>query len=177
MHIIIDGCDGCGKSTLVDKLVKEYNLDKVIMTKEGWKEKSSYIQKSSLDNVVSDRSFISEYVYSNVYKRQSKITDTVFDDLVSLYTISTNPWLIIVLNASVDTILERVNKRGIDEESKAEVEKKVERYEKTGMLLQKLARKYVLYLDTTDLSEIDVFNKVKEFIDKKKSLYRPVMWA
>lgn len=166
MHIIIDGCDGCGKTTLVDRLVKEYKLDKVVMTREGWKDVQSYEQKCLLDNVVSDRSFISEYVYSNVYSRESKINPQVFVDLFKKYTSSQiNPWLIIILNGSVDTIMERVNKRGTDEEIRIEVENKVERYESVGKRLQLMDNKHVLYLDTTYLSELGVFNKVKGFID------------
>ena len=167
MRIIVDGCDGCGKSTLVDKLVKEYNLDKVVMTREGWKAKESYIQKSQLDNVVSDRSFISEYVYANVYDRQTEINHQVFVNLFTQYISQKDPWYFILLTADVDTILDRVNKRGIDIEQRREVEDKVERYSYTGKRLQDIDNEHVLYLNTTDLSEIDVFNKVKEFLNER----------
>ena len=74
-------------------------------------------------------------------------------------------WVIIILNGSVDTIMERVNKRGTDEEIRIEVENKIERYESVGKRLQLMDNKHVLYLDTTYLSELGVFNKVKGFID------------
>ena len=61
--------------------------------------------------------------------------------------------------------MERVNKRGTDEEIRIEVENKVERYESVGKRLQLMDNKHVLYLDTTYLSELGVFNKVKGFID------------
>ena len=169
MHIIIDGCDGCGKTTMTNRLVKEYNLDKVIMTKYGWKAVESYIEKAGLNNVVSDRSFISEYVYSQVYGRESEITNQVFDKLITLYESQKEPWIFVILNANVNVILNRVEKRGIDNEVKEEVEKKIEMYDNVAKKLLNLNNGNVMYIDTSDLSEIGVFHKIKEFINGKQS--------
>lgn len=164
MHIIVDGCDGCGKTTLTDRLAKEYNLDKVIMTRYGWKEFQSYYQKASLENVVSDRSFISERVYSKLYNRKSSITQDLFDALVSLYyNISPEPWLFVILTANVDTVMNRIAQRGIDTETKEEVIRKIELY---LSVYEDFKTDNILYLDTTNLTEDDVFNKVKEFINE-----------
>lgn len=165
MHIIIDGCDGCGKTTMTNRLVKEYNLDKVIMTKYGWKAVKSYTEKAFLNNVVSDRSFISEYVYSKVYGRESEITDYVFDTLVALYATQEEPWIFVILNANVDVIMNRVEKRGIDNEVREEVEKKIEMYDKVAKKLLSLKNGKVMYIDTSDLTEVNVFHKIKEFIN------------
>ena len=165
MHIIIDGCDGCGKTTMTNRLVKEYSLDKVIMTKFGWKALESYTQKAFLDNVVSDRSFISEYVYSKVYGRESAITDEIFDRLVTLYETQPEPWFFVILNANADTIISRVEKRGIDNEVREEVEKKIRAYDEVAKKLLNLDNGRIMYIDTTDLSEVNVFHKIKEFIN------------
>lgn len=164
MRIAIDGCDGCGKTTLGDRLVKRFKLDKVTMTKEGWKDIESYTQKKDLDNIVSDRSFVSEYVYSRVYNRDSQITDVVFDLLCRLYFNNDNPWLFFILTADVDTILDRVNKRGIDEEKKDEVARKRYVYD---VALRPYVDKYptsIFVIDTTNKTEDEVFNEVCELI-------------
>ncbi len=162
MHIIIDGCDGCGKTTLTDKLAKQFSLDKIIMTRYGWKDFQSYYQKAALDNVVSDRSFISERVYSKLYNRQSSITKELYDALLSLYyKIPPQPWLFVILTASADTIMKRIEQRGVDTETRNEIMRKIELY---LSIYEEFKTDNILYLDTTVMTEDDVFNKVKEFV-------------
>lgn len=164
MRIAIDGCDGCGKTTLVDKLVKRFKLDKVTMTKEGWKDIDSYLQKKDLNHIVSDRSFISEYVYSRVYDRDTQITEDVFNLFCRLYCDNDNPWLFFILTADVDTIMSRVNKRGIDEEKKDEIARKRYCYD---IAMRNNLDKYptsIFVIDTSNKTEQEVFNEVCDLI-------------
>lgn len=164
MRIVIDGCDGCGKTTLVDKLVNRFGLDKVTMTKPGWKDIESYIQKKDLEQIVSDRSFISEFVYSRVYERDTQITPAVFELLCRLYCDNDHPWLFFILTADVKTIMDRVNKRGTDTEVEYEIARKRYTYE---VSVKDYVDKYptsFFIIDTTNKTETEVYNEVCELI-------------
>ena len=66
MRIIIEGCDGVGKSTLALSLAKKYKCDIIHMTAWSPKVLSSYINRLKNKNIILDRSFISEVVYSKI---------------------------------------------------------------------------------------------------------------
>jgi thymidylate kinase len=105
MKIIIDGCDGTGKTTLIEKLADHYNCDVVRMMRNGSKEyfdyKSKYIE---IENVIFDRSFMSEVVYSKVFNRTCRLAEfsfrSLFDVIKDIPTI--------ILDCDPETIRERL---------------------------------------------------------------------
>lgn len=104
--IIIEGIDGTGKTTLVNNLLKKnYTLVKQDFNNESHYNKYVNIIKSSNNNSVSDRSFISEMVYGKVLTNTTKLSEEEFDNLIKLY--SEYKTRIIYLYASKNVLLRR----------------------------------------------------------------------
>lgn len=104
--IIIEGIDGTGKTTLVNDLLgKNYKLVKQDFNNASHYNKYVNIIKSSNNNSVSDRSFISEMVYGKVLTGTTKLSEEEFDNLIKLY--SEYKTRIIYLYASKEILLKR----------------------------------------------------------------------
>ena len=101
MKIIVEGHDAAGKTTLINKLKEHYNISNVIHLTNKM-DRSFNFYKSKLlkhrDNVIFDRQFISEFVYSNALKRDTEITHEKLDKLFE-YTKFTD-YVIIICETS-----------------------------------------------------------------------------
>lgn len=106
MKIIIEGCDGTGKSTLAKKLAKHYNLDVVHMTNKDPKDFNFYKETMRKENVVFDRHFMGEMIYPNIFKRPGELSEKQYKDL--LYLAKTNYVVILVLVANKSIIETRL---------------------------------------------------------------------
>lgn len=87
----------------------------MVMTEKGSKKFEDYIAKSKLDNIISDRSFLSEIVYSLVFDRDQRISLSQCEDLIKEYR--ENGWKFIILDASKECLVRRLNIRGDEDES------------------------------------------------------------
>ena len=116
MRIIVEGPDGAGKSTLVRKLADHFKCDILAMTEKGSKEKRDYLDKATLDNIVSDRSFLSEMVYTQVFERENPISVQEYEALIKHYL--SHGWIFLILDASAKALTERLNLRGDEDEYK-----------------------------------------------------------
>lgn len=114
MKILVDGVDGVGKTTLINVLADEFHCDVLHMTKNGSKRYMDYWDKSFLNNVVLDRSFFSEVVYSKVFNRQTELSAKRVNTLVNRY--KHDKWRMIFLTAETSELLKRLNLRGDEEE-------------------------------------------------------------
>ena len=104
--IIIEGIDGSGKTTLVNDLLgKNHELVKQAFNNESHYNKYVNIIKSSNNNSVSDRSFISEMVHGKVLTGNTKLSEEEFNNLIKLY--SKYKTKIIYLYASKEILLKR----------------------------------------------------------------------
>ena len=160
MRIVIDSADGCGKSSLIEKLCDEYGTDVLHLTKPGYKQPIGYVEKAALSNMILDRGFTSEYVYSNYYSRPSEITKEVFENLLFLYR-KIYGWNIIFLYCKPEVAKERIEQRGIDSEP-------LEKLEAINMLYKTLSVDYdIPIIDTSDLTKEQVFEKAKELINER----------
>lgn len=110
MRIALDGCDGTGKTTISEKLANTFGCNIVRLTNGGDRTLNAYRQLMSCDNVVHDRTFLSEIIYPKYFGRKgrldSKIILTLFE-LFDIYDIK-----LFILTAKPETILERIGKRG-----------------------------------------------------------------
>lgn len=95
MRIIIEGVDRVGKSTLVKKLEKIFNLDRLHFTKEDPRNYRFYYQTILKNNVVFDRHFISEYIYTKVLKRSNKLPEESFQKLLT-HAFNNNVYIIVL---------------------------------------------------------------------------------
>lgn len=116
MRIAIDGPDGAGKTTLVKKLADQFGCDILHMTEKGSKDFFDYVDKAKLKYVISDRSFLSEFVYSKVFDRPSKLSRYEYKCLLDYYW--HEGWQIIILNANPNCLMSRLNLRGDEDKCK-----------------------------------------------------------
>lgn len=108
--LILEGPDGSGKSTLASALSKQFNLNIIKMTAYGSQDKDEYIQKLQCDNVVLDRSWISESIYADIFGRNLRISEKDCNHLNKYCTLNNIP--VIILLPSIDVIKTRLNVRG-----------------------------------------------------------------
>lgn len=87
MVFILEGCDKCGKSTLADKLVKEFNavyLKFSAPKRPAFKEYSDCLDMLQVNrHYVLDRFCYGELIYGPLYRKKSQLT---LDDLRYLET-------------------------------------------------------------------------------------------
>lgn len=159
MRAIIDSSDGCGKSTLIEKLCNEYKTDTIHLTKPGCKLPTGYAEKAVLNNIIMDRGFTSEYIYATYFKRPTLVDKKEFENLLHLYR-NTYGWKIIFLCCDPKVLEKRINDRGIDSE-------KLEKLQAVDMLYRTVAAVYdIPIIDTTNLTPDQVFEKAKEIINE-----------
>lgn len=112
MRIYLDGCDGTGKSTLADKLCRRFRLDKFCLTKDSEKSVRRYLEIRKTDNVVYDRTFLSEIVYPKVFHRKEWMTEYDKEILLYHYLKLEPDDIFIILTARNNDIKERILSRG-----------------------------------------------------------------
>lgn len=73
MRILIDGCDGTGKTSVAEKLANRLNCDIIRLTHNGNGSFRKYMEVMIPENMVHDRTFISELIYPKYFGRKSKL--------------------------------------------------------------------------------------------------------
>lgn len=153
MRLVIEGPDGSGKTTLVAKLADHYNLNKVVFHRSAPKSFNDYMQYLKLKNVILERSFISEMIYPEIFKRKHILHSKEYNALLKQYN---DDCIIIMLNADPNTLLARLLKRGDEEE----------------VVLNKIttiSKKYSAIAKTLNVPEFDIENldEIIKYIDEK----------
>lgn len=74
MKIILEGCDGTGKTTLAKILANKYELDICHCTQYDASDFNFYKQTLRKDNVVWDRHTLGELIYPEIFERKRNIT-------------------------------------------------------------------------------------------------------
>ncbi len=111
--IILEGCDGVGKTTLANLLIHRgykslhFNYDPHLSIKEKYQR---ILSKDYGDNIVLDRSFISEMVYGPLKRGYSRLSDQDFSELLQL--LNKRGGRVVLLDATPETIYNRIQKRG-----------------------------------------------------------------
>lgn len=154
MRIFLDGADGVGKTTLSNYLAEHFKMDKFCLTKNSEKSISRYIEIRSIDNVIYDRTFLSEMVYPKIFKRKSLLSESDIKMLLKIYKKD----IFIILTADIKDIRKRILERG------NEYEEVINQIELINESYLKIAKKYNLsLLNTTYLS----LNDIKNVIERK----------
>lgn len=110
MRIFLDGCDGTGKTSLADYISEYFKIDKFCLTKDSEKSISRYLDIIKIDNVVFDRTFISEMVYPKVFNREKWMTADDVEYLLANYLFK-NPDSkdkFIILTSDLEDIYNRI---------------------------------------------------------------------
>lgn len=110
MRILIDGCDGTGKTTISEKLANKLGCNIIRLTYSGDRSEQAYIELMECENVVHDRTFLSEIIYPKYFGRESRLDKNIVPSLLNF--IERNKVKVFILTAKPETILERIDKRG-----------------------------------------------------------------
>lgn len=110
MPIIIEGPDGAGKSTLAKSLAGALDMNILKMTANGGQSMPEYVQKLKCDGIIIDRCWVSEQVYSDLFKREPRIDNADAESLTELCGLIGVP--IIVLLPPLHVVISRLNERG-----------------------------------------------------------------
>lgn len=110
MPIIIEGPDGAGKSTLAKSLAGALDMNILKMTANGGQSVPEYVQKLACDGVIIDRCWVSEQVYSDLFKRKPRIDNDDAETLTEFCGLAGIP--IIVLLPPLHVVISRLNERG-----------------------------------------------------------------
>lgn len=110
MKIILEGCDGTGKTTLAKLLANKYGLDICHCTQHDPGDYEFYRQTLRKGNVVWDRHTIGELIYPNIFGRKQKIGGE--DARLLMHYAKEEGVKVFVLTADKDTIRRRLNERG-----------------------------------------------------------------
>lgn len=113
-RIIIEGCDGTGKTTLAKILANEYGLDYCHCTASDPGDYSFYLNTARKDNTVWDRHTIGELIYPEIFDRPPQIS--IEDARLALAYAREQGAKIFVLTTDMDVIRDRLNKRGGENE-------------------------------------------------------------
>lgn len=110
MKIILEGCDGTGKTTLAKILAEKYGLDICHCTQHDAADYDFYRQTLKKENVVWDRHTLGELIYPRIFNRKPQI-GTEHARLIMHYA-KKGGVKVFVLTATNATIYERLNNRG-----------------------------------------------------------------
>ena len=110
MRVIVEGVDGAGKTSVSELLANELKCNIVRLTKNGNRAISSYEYLMSAEDVVHDRSFMSELIYHKYFHTQSAVSDEGAAYLWNL--IEKLDLRVFVLTADYDEICKRFSARG-----------------------------------------------------------------
>lgn len=106
MKIILEGCDGTGKTTLAKLLAEKYNLDICHCTADDPSDFDFYKNTARKENVIWDRHTIGELIYSKVFDRKCRIGSE--DARIALAYARENGGKVFVLTANIEDITERL---------------------------------------------------------------------
>ena len=98
MRIIVDGPNNVGKSTFISTMNKYLNLKEVKCSDHSKISRDYFIDVLNRNNVILDRGPISELVYSSIYNRESNLTVSDTDTILSRCMFNSDDLYIILLS-------------------------------------------------------------------------------
>ena len=158
MRVLIDGVDGTGKTSVCEKLANKLGCNIVRLTHDGDRNFRAYSEAIIPDNMVHDRTFLSEIIYPKNFGRASRLMDRSIPALYQL--IEQYDAKVFILTADNDEIVRRLNLRGdefIDDFEKI----KGINYDYIQIAL---IQNYVL-IDTTNKTIDEVVEEIRRYLD------------
>lgn len=155
MKIILEGCDGTGKTTLAKILADRYGLDICHCTQDDPGDYEFYRQTLRKENVIWDRHTLGELVYPRVFGRKPKIGPE--DARLLMHYAKESDVKVFVLTTDIESIHNRIDARG-DEDIRVHDN------------LAEINRKFRLYatefripiIDTSKMTLKEIFNLIEE---------------
>lgn len=169
-HIIVDGPDAVGKSTLGDFLNKKYNIGSVhsdASCKNDFEYHNNLLDCST--STFYDRFMAGEYVYPKLYNRNAKLTVTEMEKLFNKI-IDTNSLYIIMNTSDVDILIRRLAERKEFNYFK-EIKPQVQLFKDFAFIFELYFDKYdnFIYFDINQNNAYDrLYELVSNFIERNK---------
>lgn len=166
-HIIVDGPDAVGKSTLADFVKKNWNMESV---HSDAKCKNDFDYHSELldenESMFYDRFMAGEYVYPKLYGRDAKLT---ISEMTKLFDkiIETNSLYIIMNTTDTDILIKRLVDRKEFNYLK-EIQPQVELFRDFAYIFEDYFEKYdnFIYFDINQDNAYDIlYDKVTKFVE------------
>lgn len=158
--IIIEGCDGTGKTTLIKKLKSFYGIDSIRLTYRDPKDFNFYYRLLEKTDCIFDRNFLSEVVYADIFNRKCELNTELVELLINKVHKLKIP--IFILDTDLDTICKRLLQRGDEEE---EVLTNITIIKKRFIELAQLYN--IEVIDTTKVSFKEIIKKIQKEVNKK----------
>lgn len=154
MKIILEGCDGTGKTTLAKILAEKYGLDVCHCTQHDAKDYDFYRQTLRKENVVWDRHTIGELIYPKVFGRKQDIGTE--DARLIMHYAKEEDVKVFVLTCDPEIIKKRLLGRGTEDY------RIIKNYEKINHLFKFYARQFgIPVIDTTKMTLQEIFDLVE----------------
>ena len=169
-HIIVDGPDAVGKTTLSDYICKKYNLETKHSTADDPND-FDYHKNMLMDfnSKFYDRFFAGEYVYPKLYDRKPKLSITEIETLCKLI-VETNSLYIIMNTSDVDILIRRLIERKEFNYFK-EIGPQVQLFKEFAYIFESFFDKYdnFIYFDINQENAYDkLYEKIDKFIERYK---------
>lgn len=157
MRIMIDGVDGAGKSSVCEKLANKFGCNIIRLTYGGDRSIAAYYEMMKCDNVVHDRTFMSEVIYPKYFERKSRLN---LDEIPFLFEMSKRfDAKMFILTASSQTIQNRIRERG------DEYIKDIDKFTEINLDYLNYAREHdICIIDTTDKTIDEVVEEIGGYL-------------
>lgn len=155
MKVILEGCDGTGKTTLAKLLAERYGLDICHCTQHDPADYDFYRQTLRKENVVWDRHTLGELIYPDVFGRTPKLSPVEAEKLMKIA--KDEGVKMFILSTDIETIKSRLESRG------TESEKILNRIKDIDASFRWLGRMFSIpVIDTSSMTLNDIYNLMEE---------------
>lgn len=155
MRIVLEGCDGTGKTTLAKILADKYGLDICHCTQYDAADYDFYRQTLRKDNVIWDRHTLGELIYPYIFDRKPQIGTE--DARLVMHYAKEEGVRVFVLTADDDIIRRRLLERG------GEHQAIWENIEHINSQFKFYAEEFhIPIIDTSRMTLAEIFNLIEE---------------
>lgn len=155
MKVILEGCDGTGKTTLAKLLAERYGLDICHCTQHDPADYDFYRQTMRKENVVWDRHTLGELIYPDVFGRTPKLSVLEGEELMKIA--KEEGVKVFILTSDLETIKSRLMSRG------SEDQKILNRLDDIDASFRWLGKMFnIPVIDTSSMTLNDIYKLMEE---------------